>query len=99
MMFARQIISVLALAASALCGPIMAPRASNVCVLIEGDNPYILDPFNRPQCACDCIKVACQQADPAQTDLCLRTPFPNSVFPDTLVRPDIVSRRRDRAWV
>ncbi|KAL7621154.1 hypothetical protein AAE478_008471 [Parahypoxylon ruwenzoriense] len=86
-MYAQHILSVLALAVHVLSSPVTLPRAANnVCVLIDGDDPYILDPFDRPQCACDCIKVACQQPDPAQTDLCLRTPFPNSQFPDTLLR-------------
>ncbi|KAI2617136.1 hypothetical protein GGR54DRAFT_214976 [Hypoxylon sp. NC1633] len=91
MMYTQHILSALVLAALGLSGPITRIRATNnVCVLIDGDNPYVLDPFNRPQCACNCIKQACQQPDPAQTDLCLRTPWPSpnntAWFPDTLTR-------------
>lgn len=35
---------------------------SSVCVLVAGDEthePYIIDPFNRPACACECMKEAC----------------------------------------
>ncbi|KAI1479812.1 hypothetical protein F4774DRAFT_381234 [Daldinia eschscholtzii] len=94
-MHVQQFLSVLVLAACVSSGPIgrtAVPRDGrppNVCVLIDGDDPYILDPFNRPQCACNCIKQACKQPDPAQTELCLRTPWPspnNTAFPDTLVR-------------
>ncbi|KAI1379732.1 hypothetical protein F4677DRAFT_407462 [Hypoxylon crocopeplum] len=90
-MYAQHILSALVLAACALSGPVTLSRApSNTCVLIDGPDPYILDPFNRPQCACKCIIQACQQPDPAQTDLCLRTPWPSpnntALFPNTLVR-------------
>ncbi|KAI2637672.1 hypothetical protein GGS26DRAFT_422354 [Hypomontagnella submonticulosa] len=96
-MYAKQILTVLLLSACGLSTPVtraMEPRSdravNNTCVLIDGDDPYILDPFNRPQCACKCIIQACQQSDPAQTELCLRTPWPSpensELFPDTLVR-------------
>ncbi|KAI1466552.1 uncharacterized protein F4812DRAFT_83304 [Daldinia caldariorum] len=94
-MHVQPFLSALVLAACVSSGPIgqatlpLIGRApSNVCVLIDGDDPYILDPFNRPPCACNCIKQACKQSDPAQTELCLRTPWPpsNAAFPDTLVR-------------
>ncbi|KAI8963996.1 hypothetical protein F5Y11DRAFT_317503 [Daldinia sp. FL1419] len=95
-MYIQQVLIALVLAGSVNSGPIgrmpelqMSKSPSNVCVLIDGDDPYILDPFNRPQCACNCIKQACKQPDPAQTELCLRTPWPspnNTAFPDTLVR-------------
>ncbi|KAI1408528.1 hypothetical protein F5Y13DRAFT_107420 [Hypoxylon sp. FL1857] len=96
-MYVQHILSGLLLAACVMSGPITPARdrqvgrsvnADNVCVLIDGPDPYILDPFNRPQCACNCIKQACAQPDPAQTDLCLRSswPYGNSTFPDTLIR-------------
>ncbi|KAI0897378.1 hypothetical protein F4806DRAFT_461924 [Annulohypoxylon nitens] len=95
-MYAKSLLSVLLLATCATSSPVspvkglIAERsANNVCVLIDGDDPYVIDPFNRPQCACKCIKQACTQSDPAQTELCLRTPWPsanNTAFPDTLVR-------------
>ncbi|KAI0883670.1 uncharacterized protein GGS22DRAFT_24263 [Annulohypoxylon maeteangense] len=96
-MHVPSILSALVLATCAVSSPVgpvkglLAERApSNVCVLIEGDDGYVIDPFNRPQCACKCIKQACVQPDPADTDLCLRTPWPDAnggtPFPDTLVR-------------
>ncbi|KAI1104529.1 hypothetical protein F4804DRAFT_184101 [Jackrogersella minutella] len=95
-MYAPHLLSALMLATCALSSPvtrfqgsIFERQADNVCVLIAGDNPYVIDPFNRPQCACNCIKQACTQSDPAQTDLCLRSSWPsanNTAFPDTLVR-------------
>ncbi|KAI1140787.1 hypothetical protein F5Y05DRAFT_286897 [Hypoxylon sp. FL0543] len=77
-MYAQHVLSGLLLAACVMSGPITQAKerqvqrsvsADNVCVLIDGDNPYVLDPFNRPQCACDCIKEACAQVS-----------YPTSVF-------------------
>ncbi|KAI2462807.1 hypothetical protein F4781DRAFT_426883 [Annulohypoxylon bovei var. microspora] len=95
-MYVQSILSALVLATCALSSPIAPDKGSqirqsrdNVCVLIDGDDPYVIDPFYRPQCACNCIKQACTQPDPAQTDLCLRTPWPsanNTAFPNTLIR-------------
>ncbi|KAI6089261.1 hypothetical protein F4821DRAFT_231485 [Hypoxylon rubiginosum] len=90
-MYARSVLSVFMLAACALSSPINFDRAAdNTCVLIDGDDPYVLDPFNRPQCACKCIKLACEQSTPEQTELCLRTSWPytngTTLFPDTLGR-------------
>jgi hypothetical protein len=62
----RTIVAVALLVASAVATP-MEPRAtgrpSKQCVLIEpsADDPgYIIDPWDRPQCACDCLKSACK---------------------------------------
>ncbi|KAI1392343.1 uncharacterized protein F4822DRAFT_425553 [Hypoxylon trugodes] len=96
-MYARSIFTVLALATSALSSPVTPSQELQIeaarnttCVLIGGDDPYIIDPFNRPQCACKCIIQSCQQPDPAQTEECLRTPWPyangTTPFPDTIAR-------------
>lgn len=61
-MHAHLVLSIFAIAVSALPNPAtLAKEAENVCVLIDGNDPYVLDPFDRPQCACDCIKEACKQ--------------------------------------
>jgi len=37
--------------------PTAVPRK---CVLTEGPNPFIIDPFTRPDCVCKCYKSACK---------------------------------------
>ncbi|KAK1753225.1 hypothetical protein QBC47DRAFT_388029 [Echria macrotheca] len=81
------------LVASAVATPVMEPRQTgsprppNKCVLIEpsGDDPgYIIDPFNRPLCACNCLKSACMSVTgggAADYALCVKTPWPSAENP------------------
>ncbi|KAK4224012.1 hypothetical protein QBC38DRAFT_486375 [Podospora fimiseda] len=61
------------------------PRPT-VCVLAEGDNGYTIDPFTRPPCVCNCLKVACQlvtHKDPGTVEYlhCVKTPWPSDDNP------------------
>ena len=59
-MFFATLVSTLLLATTATSTPVESRAASGVCVLIEGPNGYVIDPYNRPACTCECQKSACR---------------------------------------
>ncbi|KAK3988018.1 hypothetical protein QBC44DRAFT_330290 [Cladorrhinum sp. PSN332] len=76
-------LALLATGSSVIAKPTERPRR-DVCVLAEGDNGYKIDPFNRPPCVCNCLRVACNQVTHGNPDdylLCVKTPWPSPENP------------------